>query len=147
MSKVCATYHVVFNTYCRRPTITDEYCRELYNYIYGVLKNYNCVVYRINGTENHVHILFELNPQVALATVIKNLKQGSSHWLKMTPKFPFFESWAKEYFAFAISVSHRDAVIQYIKNQKEHHRKLSFEEELKIIFQEWQIEWDERVLR
>lgn len=75
MSKVKATYHIVFGTKNRQQTITPEYRKDLYAYIYGILKQNSCHVHRINGMAEHIHILFDLNPMKALSEVVKSIKQ------------------------------------------------------------------------
>ncbi|MDE6125349.1 MAG: transposase [Muribaculaceae bacterium] len=103
MSKTSAIYHIVINTYCRKMTIPEIHKRELYQYIFGIIRNRNCGLYRINGIGNHIHMLVELHPSVALATLLQNIKQSSSIWLKQNDNFPRFEGWGKEYFAFTYS--------------------------------------------
>lgn len=135
MSKTKSLYHLVINTYRRKPTITFEHRRELYAYIHGILKENRCRTYRINGVEDHVHIFFDMHLTVALASLVQSIKQSTSRWLK-NPDFPEFSYWGKEYFAFTVSPSDAEAVIQYIKNQEIHHAKTSFEEELKDLLKE-----------
>ena len=91
---------------------------------------------RIGGIENHVHILVDISSNVSLAEFVKRLKQQSSVWAKH--KFILFEGWSKEYAAFSCSNSDKDRIIEYIKMQEEHHRVLSFEEELKNYSPFWQ---------
>lgn len=64
---------------------------ELYNYIFGILKNNNCFVHRINGMSDHVHILFDLNPSIALADIVKAIKRCSTLWLKGNGIFPILK--------------------------------------------------------
>ena len=74
------------------------------------------------------------------------MKRNSSLWIKKSGQSIYFEGWGKEYYGFSVSKSHKDKVIEYIKNQKEHHRKLTFEEEMKQIFIELNIDWNDKVL-
>lgn len=82
MSKTNSYFHIVINTYCRKMTITEERKKELYAYILGILNNKKCKLIRINGIGNHVHILLNLNPTIALSDIVKTIKQSSSLWMK-----------------------------------------------------------------
>ena len=95
MSKTLSLFHLVINTYKRKMTITEEHKKSLYAYIFGILKNHDCFVHRINGISNHIHILFDLHPSLALANVVKDIKQSSSVWLRINPSFPDWEGWGK----------------------------------------------------
>lgn len=130
MSNVSAIYHIVINTKKRMMTIPDDYKRDLYMYIYGILKSNKCLLYRINGTRNHVHMLINLHPSVALSSLMQSIKQSSSKWMKENACFPFFEGWGKEYYAASIARDGIERVIEYIKNQENHHYLTSFETEM-----------------
>ena len=90
-------YHLVFRTKNSRKTIVPVHSKELYAYIMGVIRNKNCFLYRINGTENHLHILCDLHPSVALADYMREIKTASSIWLKQSGKFPDFNGWSEGY--------------------------------------------------
>ena len=123
-----------------------EHHDELYKYLWGIVKNHKGILYRINGLENHVHILCDLNPTILLADLIKELKIGSNKWMKQTGFFPKFESWADGYFAATYSYKDKEMIINYIKNQKEHHKKINFEEEYRSLLKEHGIDWDEKYI-
>jgi len=99
----------------------------------GIIKNKKCHLYRINGTENHIHILSDLNPTIALSEYVREIKQSSSKWLKENPDFPLFEGWAEGYGAFTCGERTKDTILQYIANQREHHISISYEDEFKRI--------------
>jgi REP element-mobilizing transposase RayT len=139
-------YQIVFGTKNRLPTITEEHCRELYQYISGIVKNKNCKLYRINGTEDHLHIFSDLHPSVSLADYIKDIKVASSIWMKESGKFPAFIGWQEGYGAFTYTVNEKDRVIEYIMNQKEHHRKETFYDEFKRLLIENKVSFDEKYL-
>ncbi len=146
MSKVNATFHIVINTYYRRMTIPEAHKRELYMYIYGIIKKMNCKLLRMNGIGNHIHIFAGLHPTVCIADFVKIIKQNSSRWMKDHPNFSTFEGWGKEYFAFSISKPLRDNVIEYIKNQEVHHQTHTFENELEDILTHEGYSWDDNLL-
>jgi REP element-mobilizing transposase RayT len=117
-------YHIIYGTKDRIKSIPNEHSPELYKYIWGIIKNQNSHLYRINGAEEHIHILCDLHPSVSLENYIKDIKVASSFWLKSKKDFPLFKGWAEGYAAITISVKEKDKVIEYIKNQKEHHKLL-----------------------
>lgn len=139
-------YQVVFGTKNRESTISEDHSEELYKYIWGIIKNKNCKLYRINGVEDHVHILSDLHPSISLSDYVKDIKVASSLWIKEHGKFPDFKGWQDGYGAFTYSVREKDMLINYIKNQKEHHKTEVFYDEYKRLLIENGIEFDEKYL-
>ena len=139
-------YQIVFGTKRRQPTIPESSCKELYQYIYGIIKKKNCKLYRINGVEDHIHIFSDLHPSVSLSDYVKDIKVASSIWMKASGKFPMFVAWQEKYGAFTYSIKEKDIIINYIKNQKEHHKKENFYDEFKRLLIENGIEFDEKYL-
>ena len=137
-------YHLIFRTKNSQDTLVPEHSRELYAYLMGVIKNKNCFLYRINGIENHIHILSDLHPSIALADFMCDIKASSSLWLKQSGKFPNFEGWADGYAALTYSWRDKAMIVNYIKNQQEHHKKESFKDELRRLLNEHGIEIDEK---
>lgn len=146
MSAVSSMYHVVINTYRRQMTIPDETSEHLYRYIWSIVKSRGCRLYRINGIANHVHMLIELAPTVALSDLVRDIKQGSSKWAKQQVYFPQFSGWGKEYGAFSCSSRDKDRIAGYIINQREHHKASSFEEEYRQMIELSGIEWNDNRL-
>lgn len=139
-------YHIVFGTKHRKKTIPEQHCEELYRYITGVITGKKCKLHRINGIEDHIHILSDLHPSISLSDYIKAIKVSSSLWMGGNPAFPRFEGWQDGYGAFTCSIRERDTIINYIKNQKEHHKTETFYDEYKRLLTENGIEFDERYL-
>ena len=110
-------YHIVFSTKNRKPVLTLDQRPELFAYIWGVLKNKQCHLYRINGVEDHLHILTSLHPTLALANLVKDIKVSSTTWVKENHLFPNFSNWQDGYGAFTNSWTEKDRLIEYIKNQ------------------------------
>ncbi|MDE5837757.1 MAG: IS200/IS605 family transposase [Paramuribaculum sp.] len=133
MSRVSALYHIVFATKRRESTITKSNCEALYRYIWSVITNSGSVLYRIGGIENHIHILLDLNPSLALSTQVRDIKSRSSSWMKQSGLFLKFNGWASEYFAASVAYADRDKVINYIKSQPQHHSVTQFEDELRFL--------------
>jgi REP element-mobilizing transposase RayT len=86
-------YQIVFSTKHRKPTLVKEKRAELFNYIWGILKNKKCHLYRINGVEDHLHILTSIHPSVAPAALVKDIKLASSSYIKEKALFPGFSGW------------------------------------------------------
>ena len=137
-------YHIVFRTESSERTLPLEHSEELYKYIWGIVKNLNTHLYRINGMEEHVHIFSDLHPSVALATFMQKVKTASSLWLKQNPHFPHFRGWAEGYAALTYAFKDKDAIINYIINQREHHTKMPFLEEYRALLLESGMKIDER---
>ena len=139
-------YQIVFSTKNREQTLSKNNRDELYKYIWGVLKNKNCHLYRIGGITDHIHIVTSLHPTIALASLIKDIKLASSDHIKTHQLFPEFNGWQVGYGAFTYSFKDKDKLIEYVKNQEEHHATKSYIEELIELLKEHGIEYDERYL-
>lgn len=139
-------YHLIFGTKHRKATIAEENCEQLYKYIWGIIRNKRCKLYRINGAEDHIHILSDLHPSISLANYIKDIKIASNGWMKENGLFPGFEEWQDGYGAFTCSIKEKDTIINYIKNQKEHHKKEIFWDEFRRLLMENDIEFNEKYL-
>jgi len=137
-------YHIVFRTKDSRKTITQEHARELYAYIMGYIKNKKGFLYRINGMEDHIHILCDLHPTLALADFMRDMKSNSSVWMKETGKFISFNGWAEGYAALTYAWKDKNMIVNYIINQQEHHKNETYEEELKRLLEEFGIAYDEK---
>ncbi len=137
-------YHIVFCTKNREATLSLEHSEVLYRYIWGIIKQKDGILYRINGMEDHIHILSDLHPSVALADYVRDIKRATSGWLGTSEFFPYFRGWADGYGAFTYTWRDREMIINYIRNQRIHHKRFSFEEEYKKLLDEFEIEIDER---
>lgn len=139
-------YHIVFGTKQRSPTLSGENKRILFKYFWGVLKNKKCHVYRINGVEDHVHILTHIHPTIALSELMKDLKLASNDLIKRQNLFPDFKGWQQGYSAFTHHFDDKDRLINYIKNQEKHHRHISWSDELKTLLKKHHIKFDDKYL-
>jgi len=144
MSYTKLLYHIVFRTKYGKNTIPEQHEKELYAYILGIVNNKKSKLYRIGGTENHLHLLIDIHPTFALSDFMRELKEHSSKWLAQNPNFPDFEGWAVSFAGFTYNLSDKQMIINYIKNQKEHHKTVSFEEEYRCFLVENGIEIDEK---
>jgi REP element-mobilizing transposase RayT len=137
-------YHLVFRTKDNRKSPVPAHSRELYAYMMGIIRNKNCFLYQINGMEDHLHILSDLHPTMALADYMRDIKTASSVWLKQSGKFSEFKGWADGYAALTYGWKDKEMIVNYIKNQQHHHKKESFEDELKRLLLEQGIEVNEK---
>jgi putative transposase len=139
-------YHIVFSTKDRRPLITPEYEVRLYDYIGGTLRRAGGISLELNGTEDHIHLLAKVRPDRALSDVLRDLKANATGWMhEVFPSLKDF-SWQRGYGAFTVSQSNVEEVRRYIAKQKEHHRKVSFRDELIQFLQANGIEYNERFI-
>lgn len=139
-------YQIVFSTKHRKSVLSIEHEDQLYKYIWGIVKNKNCKLYRINGMPDHIHLFTDLHPSVSLSSFVKDIKVSSNLWIKQSGFFPDFEEWQNGYGAFTYSEREKDMIINYIKNQKEHHKNESFEVEYKNLLESHGVEFDEKYL-
>jgi len=140
-------YHIVLRTHPGTAPIDEAYERDLYMYILGFCKNHQCKLYRINGMPDHIHMLVSLHPTIAVASFVHDLKIATNNFMTSNhDRFPCFEKWEQGYCALTYSEAEKERVINYIINQKEHHRKLSARDELIFLLQECGVDYDERYI-
>jgi REP element-mobilizing transposase RayT len=121
--------HAVWATKNRRPLIIPEVESKVHDFIQKQLVEVGCRVSIVNGMPNHVHCLFLLNPKRTLISIIKQIKGSSSHFINQNDLIERKFAWQTGYGSFSVSESVVDKTYQYIKNQKQHHSKKSFQEE------------------
>jgi putative transposase len=118
--------HVIFSTKERKKCISDDFQPKLWAYMAGIAHNQAFESMMIGGVRDHVHALLVLPPTLPLAKAVQFLKGSSSKWInETTGEF----AWQEGYGAFSVSASQTADVVRYIKNQRAHHEKKSFEEE------------------
>lgn len=140
-------YQIVFSTKHRDNTLIDPQNRKmLYKYIWGILKNKNCILYKINGVENHLHIATHLHPTVSLSSLVKSIKVSSSVWIKEHGVFPDFIGWAIGYGAFTYTIKEKDALVGYINKQEKHHKVKTFRAEYIELLEEHNVEFRDKYL-
>ena len=143
-TQIC--YHLVFSTKDRAPALTADNRDKLFRYTWGILKNKDCHLYRIGGVDDHVHILTSVHPTIALADLVRDIKTATSAWIKGEGVFPSFTHWQDGYGAFTVSHNDKDSVIEYIKGQEEHHKQISFKDELREFLVRHGVKFDEKYL-
>jgi putative transposase len=134
-------YHIIFSTKHREPWIREDAEARLWAYLAGIPQNNDCKPLLIGGTADHVHLLLGVPPTLALSEVLKRIKGGSSGWVKEN-----IPGWQGGYGAFTVSKSQMGEVEDYIRNQREHHRVHSFQEEYRAFLDRHEIPYDEKYL-
>ena len=138
--------HLVYSTKERRPFLKDETIRvSARRYLGGISKKLGCAPIITGGVEDHVHMLARFGRTISQAEWVKELKRVSSVWLKKEHRIRQFE-WQGGYAAFSVSQSDLDQVTKYIANQAEHHKRINFQDELRLLLKQHQVEWDERYI-
>jgi len=134
----------VFSVKNREPWLTDALTPQLYAYMGGIVRDRGSVLAEIGGVADHVHLLVSLGRQDCVADLVRDVKAGSSRWVHETfaDLSPF--AWQAGYGAFSVGITNVDAVRAYIRDQAEHHRKKSFQEEFREFLTRHGLPWDER---
>jgi putative transposase len=136
--------HLVYSTKRRQPWIAKTLSDRLFAYQAGIYSEWDSPEIVIGGAEDHVHALFALSKNHPLKKIVEEVKKGSSKWAKIAgPKNPDFR-WQAGYGAFSVSQSNLDEVERYIENQEDHHRRITFQDELRALFRRHGIAFDER---
>jgi REP element-mobilizing transposase RayT len=138
--------HIVFSTKNRANLITPEIETDLYKYISGTLRNMESPCLKIGGTANHLHLLVSQSKNIALAFLLEETKKSSSKWIKQQDTSLNSFSWQDGYGAFTIGQSNVGALKRYIETQKSHHRKRSFQDELRALLKRYDVKYDERYI-
>ncbi len=136
--------HITFSTKYRKNRIDEEIETSLFEYIGGICKRMECNPVLVGGHQNHIHILCLLSRKVAQMTLLENVKKSSSKWIKTKGEKCSDFYWQDGYGIFSVNPSEIEVVIDYIKNQKEHHRKRNFKDEFRAFLKRYNVEYDER---
>jgi len=138
--------HLVFSTKDRRPFIHPAVEGELHAYLVKMCRICGCPSHRVGGAQDHVHILCSLSRTITVADLVEEVKKRSSKWIKTKgPQYRTF-SWQSGYGAFSIGQSGVDALKRYIARQKDHHKRITFQDEYRALLAKYQIEYEERYL-
>jgi len=146
MSYVSSHYHCVFSTKGRQPLISTELRERLWPFLGGIARQHGMKAIEVGGMADHVHILLSLPSTLSIAKALQLIKGDSSKWVHETfPQHRLF-GWQVKYGAFGVSVSQLDKIIEYIKGQEDHHRKMTFQEEFLALLKKHRVEYDGRYL-
>jgi len=137
---------LVFSPKFRQALILPEWEDELYKYITGVLQQQGQKMLAINGMPDHIHILFDMKPTCTISNLVKDIKLASSDFILKNKLCPVKFRWQNGFGAFSYSKSHVQNVINYVMNQKEHHKSKTFKNEYYGILREHEIEFKDEYL-
>ncbi len=137
--------HIIFSTKDRRPFLEHTSFREeMFRMLSHHVKECKCISASVGGHIDHAHLLVGLSRTITIAQLVENVKTETSKWGKKAergnPKF----TWQSGYGAFSVSHSLRENLDQYIRNQAEHHARISYQDEYRRICEKHEIEIDER---
>ena len=121
--------HMIFSTKNRLKLIADNWRPELFAYMGGAVHEHKASLLEAGGIEDHLHLLVRIHPSFAIAETVRLIKANSSRWINEQRKIEGKFEWQKGYGVFSVSQSGRDALSQYIRAQREHHSKQTFEDE------------------
>ena len=139
-------FHIVFAVKGRSNYISEQWKDELYKYISGIIANKDQKLMIMNGMPNHIHLLIGTKPNCNLSDLIRDIKANSSKWINEKKFTNFHFEWQTGFGAFTVSQSVVSNVIEYIKNQEEHHRKKTFKEEYVEFLKAYQIDFKDEYL-
>ncbi len=134
--------HIVFSTKHRAPLITGQTMLDLHGYLAGTARKLGCDCFRVGGVADHVHLAVKLPPTKMAAKIVSEIKTASSVWMKQQGVADFV--WQRGYGLFSVSPADLGALLQYIEGQEAHHRKRSFQDEMRAFFEKYHIVFDER---
>lgn len=137
--------HLVYSTKHRTPWISESVQERLWAYQAGIFENLDSPALIIGGVEDHVHAMFSLSKNFALKKVVEEVKKASSKWMKTNNgSGNALFTWQAGYAGFSVSQSNVPAVREYIDRQAEHHQRMTFQEELRMLFKKHGVDFDER---
>ncbi len=137
---------LIFAVKYRAAIINDTWKNELYKYISGIIQQQKHKLIIVNGVADHIHLLIGFRPHQSLADLMQDIKGNSSKWINENHFTRSKFAWQEGYGAFSYSKSHLSNVINYIKNQENHHRKITFIDEYKAFLKTYEVEYDERYI-
>jgi REP element-mobilizing transposase RayT len=126
-------YHILFSTKNRERWIHPEWEPRLHAFLGGCVNQIGGVAMEINGIEDHIHLVIGLKATHSIADVLRDIRAGSSKWVRNEIALRTF-GWQDGYAVYSVSASQLDIIRNYVRKQKEHHKKYSFQQEyLKLL--------------
>jgi REP element-mobilizing transposase RayT len=139
-------YHLVWSTKNRQSLITNDFQNRLYEYMSGTFRSLKCHCILIGGMPDHIHVCTEIPPSINISDVMRNVKVSTTKWIKHNFSVGKDFEWQEGYGAFSVSASNKDVLLQYIKNQEQHHKGYDFREEFLLLLQKHGVQYDEKYL-
>jgi putative transposase len=132
--------HIVFSTAERRRSLPAEIQPRLWAYMAGIARKLNIVVRKVGGFDDHAHVFIDLPTTVTTSAAVQKIKANSSRWLRQEGVAAF--EWQRGYAALSVSASATEAVKKYVRDQPEHHKKHTFEDEFKSLLARYGLKFD-----
>lgn len=136
--------HLIWSTKDRHSWLTPGIREKAHAFLAGSVRQMGCEAYQVGGVADHVHLAVRLSRTLSVADLVKEVKTASSKWLKEQGQEYNGFHWQQGYGAFSLGMSQKDALLQYIENQEEHHRTRTFQDEYREFLQKYEIGYDER---
>lgn len=135
--------HITFSVKGFRPLLSKDWRDEVFKYICGIASNKKQIAIMVNGVEDHIHILLCIKPSVDLSAVVRDIKANSSRFINEKAWVKGKFEWQEGFGAFSVGHSQVNTVVNYIRNQEEHHRKKTFRDEYLNLLKENEVEYKE----
>ena len=139
---VCNLIHFVWSTHGRREWLAESWEEKLHAYIGGIANNKNATLIAAGGMADHLHLLVSMPPTASVSDMVNAFKSNSSRWIHDEISRMKIFRWQEGYGAFSVSRSNEDSVVQYIRQQKEHHKKRDFKSEFLDFLKRHDVEYD-----
>ncbi len=139
-------YHIIFSTKNRLPLICESFQPDLYQYIGGTIRGERGILIEIGGMPDHIHLLAKFKTNIAISDMLRIIKANSSKWINEHWDNEQRFAWQDGYGAFTVSESQLPHVVQYIRSQKSHHQKKTFQHEYLEFLKQHNVDYDERYL-
>lgn len=136
--------HIIFSVKDRERLIKVSYRTELYKYISQIVINKGQKLIVINGTEDHLHLVISINPNLSCSELVKSIKISSTKWINEKGFLRTKFQWQEGFGVFSYSKSQMNTLIDYVNNQEEHHKRKTFKEEYIELLKKFEIEFDEK---
>lgn len=137
---------VIFAVRHREALIDNAWEERLYQYITGIVRNKGQKMLAINGTSNHIHFFIGIKPNCRLSDLVREVKKSSNAFIRENRLSAHKFNWQEGYGAFSYSNSQIDSVINYILNQKEHHKKQKFKDEYIRFLKNYNVDYEDKYL-
>jgi REP element-mobilizing transposase RayT len=135
-------FHIIYSTKGRQGILADRIRDEFHRYVTGIIRNLECSLVRVNSVTDHAHLLCRIKPSLSVSDFVNKIKTNSSRWMNERPGLPYKFQWQSGFSSFSVSESACDSVVRYVDNQQEHHKLVTFEEELKTFLDKHGIAYD-----
>jgi REP element-mobilizing transposase RayT len=136
--------HIIFSTKQREPFLDEKIIKEVHGYLASCARELDWECYRVGGIEDHVHLAVRQPRTGSLSDFMGHIKRTSTKWIRNKDDQYQSFSWQGGYGAFSVGYSQLENLIRYIDNQKEHHQKMTTQDEFRMFLNKYQIDYDEQ---